>query len=419
MQMSIMVIASSNLNIGKRPRHLMEQTVLESALLPISVLPMSGSLAPCVPSTAELRHSPILMVFASTDLPDPGGATKMSHTRGRLRPPDGSYGQMPPSGRRNSTLPLSQGEAVRFQGSMVRASPSRASAGLAVEASARPGALLITPSSGSPTMVVALALPQPSMRCDRVEMRRRSRAGCSTGAQVAKLAASLTLMWFSFSRASRRKAKARRRSALPGNMVRKLAPISFSLHGRLAAALDDDGGAPGYAVLAEGSGQFHERPRVLRTYIHVDAGEGIVAELDALAAMRHGIGVEDLVADRRPQQGFRRRSGLVILGTARHHPVAGQHRLPLGAGHFAVEGSAENPQRFMRLQHRGGTSCARSAESTRAVKAAWRAAMMSLRSVKRWVLPSRPASLAVAAYSALSCLRSSLVSTEVRVQTRR
>ena len=81
---------------------------------------------------------------------------------------------MPPSGRRNSTLPLSQGEAVRFHGSIASASPSKARAGLAVEANASPGAVLITPSSGSPTTVVALALPQPSIRCAKVDMRRRS-----------------------------------------------------------------------------------------------------------------------------------------------------------------------------------------------------------------------------------------------------
>src|SRR6516164_8515844 len=65
---------------------------------------------------------------------------------------------MPPSGRRNSTLPLSHGEAVRFHGSIASASPSKARAGLAVEANASPGAVLITPSRGSPTTVVALPL---------------------------------------------------------------------------------------------------------------------------------------------------------------------------------------------------------------------------------------------------------------------
>ena len=76
--------------------------------------------------------------------------------------------------------------------------------------------------------VVALALPQPSMRWLSVDMRRRSLCGSSTGAQVAKDARRRTAMWFSFSRASRRKAKARRKSALPGNIDRKLAPTSFS-----------------------------------------------------------------------------------------------------------------------------------------------------------------------------------------------
>src|ERR1700730_14416031 len=103
---------------------------------------------------------------------------------------------MPPSGRRDSTLPLSQGEAVRFHGSIRSASPSKARAGLAGGAHASPGAgliipsrgaVLIIPSRGSPTTVVALALPHPSIRCDNADMRRRSLAASSTGAQVAKL----------------------------------------------------------------------------------------------------------------------------------------------------------------------------------------------------------------------------------------
>src|SRR6266478_8146785 len=101
---------------------------------------------------------------------------------------------MPPSGRRNSTLPLSQGEAVRFHGSIASASPSKARAGLAVEANASPGAVLITPSRGSPTTVVGLALPHPSIRCDNADTRRRSLAASSTGAQVAKLALIRTLI---------------------------------------------------------------------------------------------------------------------------------------------------------------------------------------------------------------------------------
>ena len=101
---------------------------------------------------------------------------------------------MPPSGRRNSTLPDSHGEAVRFHGSIANASPSNASAGFAVEASARPGALLITPSSGSPMTIVVLAFPQPSMRCESRARRRRSFAWSSNGAQVAKLSRILTLI---------------------------------------------------------------------------------------------------------------------------------------------------------------------------------------------------------------------------------
>src|SRR5208283_3370918 len=109
----------------------------------MSALPISGSLAPCAPRTAELRQSPMLIVLARTDFPDPGGATKRSTTSGRLRPPEGSYGQSPPSGRRNRTLPLSQGDAVRFHGNIASASPNSASDGLAVDASASPGAVLM------------------------------------------------------------------------------------------------------------------------------------------------------------------------------------------------------------------------------------------------------------------------------------
>ena len=95
---------------------------------------------------------------------------------------------MPPSGRRNSTLPPPRATLCGSRAASTNASPSSASAGLAVDASARPGAVLITPSSGSPTTVVALALPQPSIRWLSVDMRRRSLCGSSTGAQVAKMA---------------------------------------------------------------------------------------------------------------------------------------------------------------------------------------------------------------------------------------
>ena len=109
---------------------------------------------------------------------------------------------MPPSGRRNNTEPLAQGEAVRFHGIISSASPNSASAGVPVEASAMPGTLLISPSSGSPVMVVALQLPQPSMRCASVEARRRSLRTSSTGAQVANETRSLTAMWLFVARSS-------------------------------------------------------------------------------------------------------------------------------------------------------------------------------------------------------------------------
>src|SRR6516162_7367777 len=206
---------------------------------------------------------------------------------------------MPPSGRRNSTLPLSHGEAVRFHGSISSASPSRARAGLAVEASVSPGAVLITPSRGSPTTVVVLALPQPSIRCANVDMRRRNLAGSSTGAQVAKLARSLTLMWLSCSRASRRNLKARRRSALPGNIARKLAPMSFNCIA--------DGPQPSMTTAARHGmrssptvAELDKRPDVFGAEVHVGAAIGVIAKIDSLPATRHCVAIEQLLGERRP-----------------------------------------------------------------------------------------------------------------------
>src|SRR5580692_1717916 len=139
---------------------------------PMSSLPISGSFAWAPPRTADDRQRPILMVLANTDLPDPGGATNMSIIKGRIDPPDGSYGQIAPFGRRNSTDPRSQGEIVCDHGRSGSASPIGASDGLPVEASASPGTELITPSSGSPATRAVLQLPQPSIRCASVEARR-------------------------------------------------------------------------------------------------------------------------------------------------------------------------------------------------------------------------------------------------------
>ena len=89
---------------------------------------------------------------------------------------------------------MSHGDAGRPKGIMRSASPSGAAAAGAVEATARPRALLITPSRGSPAMDATLQLPQPSMRCRRVAACRRSLPVSPSGAQVANDARSLTEM---------------------------------------------------------------------------------------------------------------------------------------------------------------------------------------------------------------------------------
>src|SRR5208337_3334316 len=199
-----------------------------SADEPMSSLPIIGSFALALPRTADDRQRPILMVLASTDLPEPGGATKMSITSGRIEPPHGSYGQIAPFGRRNSTDPRSQGEIVCDHGRSGIASPSGASEGLAVEASARPGTELITPSSGSPATRAVLQLPHPSILCASVEARRLSFRVSPRGAQVAKEARSFTEIWFSCSRKLRSDAKARWRSRLAGKIDRNDDPISLN-----------------------------------------------------------------------------------------------------------------------------------------------------------------------------------------------
>src|ERR1700722_4351298 len=114
---------------------------------PMSSLPISGNLALAPPRTADDKQRPILIVFASTDLPEPGGATKMSIINGRIEPPDRSYGQIAPFGRQNSPDPRSRGVRLCDHGGSGGASPIGASDGFPVEASASPGTELITPAS--------------------------------------------------------------------------------------------------------------------------------------------------------------------------------------------------------------------------------------------------------------------------------
>ena len=211
---------------------------------------------------------------------------------------------MPPFGRRNSTDPRSQGEIVCDHGRSGSASPIGASEGLAVEASARPGTELITPSSGSPATRAVLQLPHPSILCASVEARRLSFRVSPTGAQVAKEARSLTEMWFSCSRKLRSDAKARCRSRLAGKIDRNDDPISLNAIARLAAALDDERAAPRQPILAEPARELDEGTRIFRPDHHVDAGVFVLADLDPLAAMRHGVDAEDLAAQRRPQETF-------------------------------------------------------------------------------------------------------------------
>ena len=108
------------------------------------------------------------------------------------------------------------------------ASPIGASEGLPVEASARPGTELITPSSGSPATRAVLQLPHPSILCASVEARRLSFRVSPMGAQVAKEARSFTEIWFSCSRKLRSDAKARCRSRLAGKIDRNDDPISLN-----------------------------------------------------------------------------------------------------------------------------------------------------------------------------------------------
>src|SRR5208283_1732717 len=85
-------------------------------------------------------------------------------------------------------------------------------------------------------------------------------------------------------------------------------------HPRLAAALEDERAAPRQPILAEPACEFDEGTRIFRPDHHVDAGVFILADLDPLASVRHGVDPEDLATQRRPQETFL--AGLldVILG---------------------------------------------------------------------------------------------------------
>ena len=125
---------------------------------------------------------------------------------------------------------------------------------------------------------------------------------------------------------------------IAGEHREKAGPDVLELHRRLPAALDDDRASPGDAIEAERGRQFHERPRVLGTDVHIDCRVGIIPKVHALAAMRHRIRIEELVADRRPEQVLRLRPGNIVLRAARHHDITRQARPPIGARHFPIHG---------------------------------------------------------------------------------
>ena len=129
----------------------------------------------------------------------------------------------------------------------------------------------------------------------------------------------------------------------------------LQLHRRLSAALDDDRSPPRNAVLAQCRGQLDKRPDVLGAEIHVDAAVGVVPEIDPLAAMRHRVAIEQLVATAAAIAGSPPlASSTSSSGQRGHHLVARQARPPLRARHLAIHRCAADPQRLVRLDDRGG-----------------------------------------------------------------
>ena len=126
----------------------------------------------------------------------------------------------------------------------------------------------------------------------------------------------------------------------------------LELHRRLPAPFEHDRGAPGDTVAAKDSGQFDKRPRILGANVHVDRRVTIIAEVHTLAALGHGVRIENLLTDRRPEQILGLRLLDVVLWATGHHPITRQARRPFGASHFAIHHRAGHAERFMRVNHR-------------------------------------------------------------------
>ena len=114
----------------------------------------------------------------------------------------------------------------------------------------------------------------------------------------------MTEIWFSCSRKLRSDAKARCRSRLAGKIDRNDDPISLNAMPVLPPPSRMNAAAPRQPILAEPARELDEGTRIFRPDHHVDAGVFVLADLDPLAAMRHGVDPEDLAAQRRPQETF-------------------------------------------------------------------------------------------------------------------
>ena len=246
---------------------------------------------------------------------------------------------MPPSGRRNSTLPLLPGRRRAVPGQHRQRVAQQGQGGVRGRRQRQAGRrahrpleriadhrrrlgvapALDTLRSASTSAAAACAAPRPAPR-SRNEARRR------------------TAMWFSFSRASRRNAKARRRSALPGNIDRKARADVLQLHRRLARSLPArsrraTGCGRGRASAASSTnGRGSSGPMFMST-----GAIGVVTEIHTLAALRHRVRIENLIADRRPEQVLRLRLlDVRPPGSAAITRSPGRHGRPVGTGHLAI-----------------------------------------------------------------------------------
>ena len=199
---------------------------------------------------------------------------------------------MRPSGVRNKAVPVAQGEAGRPQGSIRSTSPKGAAAAGAVDATARPRALLITPSSGSPAMAAAWQLPQPSTRWRKVAARRRSLPVSPSAAQVAKEVRSFTAMSRLPSRIRLSSSKALKIGLLVGTKPSSVAATFLNrimLRPPPSTSMDMRQGVwvAFSRATSSAKGRASSRP-----HGHVHAGPFVAADGDAARAVRHRVGEE-------------------------------------------------------------------------------------------------------------------------------